>query len=215
VLGHRYLRPQAISTGTSNFFSNLTYALFVVYAVRSLHLSAALVGVAFMGGGIGWLLGSLSSNRLGRRLGVGPTTMLGMACTGPSLLLVPLAPKGFALAFLIASGILGGFGAVVYNIQQVSLRQWITPERMQGRMNAVMRFLVWGTIPLGSLTGGALASTIGIRQALFVGAAGGFTAMLPIVLSPIRGLERFPEPEPEPFEPGIVPPSPMPAAPDA
>jgi hypothetical protein len=82
-------------------------------------------------------------------------------------------------------------------------------------MNAVMRFLVWGTIPLGSLTGGVLASTIGLREALFVGAAGGFTAVLPILLSPIRALERFPEPEPELFEPGVVPPRPMPATPDA
>ena len=65
-----------------------------------------------------------------------------------------------------------GFGAVVYNIQQVSLRQAICPERLQGRMNASMRFLVWGTMPLGSLTGGALAVTIGLRPTLFVGAIG-------------------------------------------
>src|SRR5207249_11785254 len=63
VLGHRLLRPQAISTGVSNFFSNVAYSIFVVYAVRYLHLSAALIGVAFMGGGIGWLLGSLSATR--------------------------------------------------------------------------------------------------------------------------------------------------------
>src|SRR5207244_1825354 len=205
VLGHRLLRPQAISTGVSNFFSNVTYSIFVVYAVRYLHLSAALIGVAFMGGGIGWLIGSLSATRLGA------------ARSGPGILPVPLAPKGFPLPFLIAGGIVGGFGAVVYNIQQVSLRQTITPERLQGRMNAAMRFLVWGTIPLGSLTGGALASTIGLRETLFVGAIGGFTSVLPIILSPIRGLEGFPEPEQdhEPFEPGVVPAAPMPAAPDA
>src|SRR5207244_5757021 len=108
---------------------------------------------------------------------------------------VPLAPKGFPLPFLIAGGIVGGFGAVVYNIQQVSLRQTITPERLQGRMNAVMRFLVWGTIPLGSLTGGALASTIGLRETLFVGACGSALAILPDALSPIRSVRTFPEPE--------------------
>jgi MFS family permease len=195
VLWHRYLLPQAISTGTSNFFSNVVFSIFVVYAVRSLHLSAGLIGVVFMGGGIGWLLGSVFANRLGSGLGVGRTTILGIAMTGPSALLVALAPKGFPMPFLVASTIVGGFGAVVYNIQQVSLRQAITPERMQGRMNAVMRFLVWGTIPLGSLTGGALASTVGLRATLFVAAVGGFTAILPIVLSQIRTLQTFPEPE--------------------
>ena len=74
---------------------------------------------------------------------------------------------------------LSGFGAVVYNIQQVSLRQAITPERLQGRMNASMRFFVWGTIPLGSLVGGALATAFGVRTALIVGACLGFVALLP------------------------------------
>jgi hypothetical protein len=100
-----------------------------------------------------------------------------------------------------------GFGAVVYNIQQVSLRQAITPERLQGRMNASMRFIVWGTIPLGSLTGGALASTIGLRPALFVGAIVAFSSVLPILLSPLRSLRAFPELEETPLlhEAGLVP----------
>jgi MFS family permease len=221
VFGHRYLLPQAISTGTANFFTNVVYSIYVVYAVRSLHLSAALIGVAFMGGGIGWLVGSLSANRLGSALGVGRATILGSGVAGPSALLVPLAPHSLPLPFLIAAGIGGGFGAVVYNIQQVSLRQAITPERLQGRMNAVMRFLVWGTIPLGSLTGGVLATTIGLRETLFVGAFGEFTAVLPIVLSQIRKLVTFPEPEvpatatEAAAEGGIVGPVPARAGPDA
>ena len=87
VLGHRLLRPQAIATGTSNFFSNLVFAIFIVYAVRRLGMSAAAVGLVFSLGSIGWLLGSMSADRIRRRLGVGLTTTLGMACTGPSLLL--------------------------------------------------------------------------------------------------------------------------------
>ena len=198
VLGHRLLRPQAIATGTSNFFSNLVFAIFIVYAVRRLGMSAAAVGLVFSLGSTGWLLGSMSADRIRRRLGVGLTTTLGMACTGPSLLLIPLAPKSFPSPVLIAGVAIGAWGAVVYNITQVSLRQTITPQRMQGRMNAVMRFLVWGTIPLGSLTGGALGTALGLRTALFIGAAGGFTAILPIVLSPIRSLHEFPEPEEPP-----------------
>ena len=90
------------------------------------------------------------------------------------------------------SGMLGGFGAVVYNIQQVSLRQAITPERLQGRMNASMRFFVWGTIPLGSLVGGVLATAFGVRTAILVGACLGFVSLLPILLSPLRTAARVP-----------------------
>jgi hypothetical protein len=85
-------------------------------------------------------------------------------------------------------------------------------------MNAVMRFLVWGTIPLGSLTGGVLASTIGLRETLFVGAAGGLLSALPIVLSRAqRTLGEIPELEPEfsagPGDIAAVPTAPV--APDA
>jgi MFS family permease len=118
-----------------------------------------------------------------------------MALTGPSVLVTAIAPSSFPLPFVVAGGLLGGFGAVVYNIAQVSFRQAITPERIQGRMNSVMRFIVWGTIPLGNLTGGVLASTIGLRETLFVGAAGGFLAVIPLVFSPIRTLRDMPEPE--------------------
>ena len=196
VLRHRYLLPQALSTGCSNFFSNIGFAILLVYAHRRLGLSASLIGIAFSLGALGWMIGASQAARLRRLFGVGGATLIGLAVGEPGALLVPFAPKGnAAVAFLVASGILGGFGAVVYNIQQVSLRQAITPARIQGRMNATMRFLVWGTIPLGSLTGGVLAATVGLRTTLFVGAIGQFVAVVPIVFSPIRGLRDFPEPE--------------------
>jgi hypothetical protein len=66
---------------------------------------------------------------------------------------------------------------------------------MQGRMNSVMRFLVWGPIPLGALVGGAIATSFGLRAALIVGAVGGFTSTIPIIFSPIRKLREMPEPE--------------------
>ncbi len=194
VLGHPLLRAQAASTGTSNFFWTVAFSIYLVYAVRRLHLSPGLIGLAFAIGNVGWLAGAFASGPMQRRFGIGRTTIIASLISGPSALLVPLAPKSFPLPFLILSGALSGFGMVVYNITQVSLRQAITPERMQGRMNAVMRFLVWGTIPLGSLVGGALASTIGLRPTLFLG-GGAMLAVLPIVLSPIRSLQAFPEPE--------------------
>ena len=87
-----------------------------------------------------------------------------------------------------------GFGGMAYNITQVSLRQAITPERLQGRMNASMRWIVWGTIPLGTLTGGALGGAYGLRTALWVGAIGGLFTFLPVLLSSVRSIRDMPEP---------------------
>jgi MFS family permease len=208
VLHHRLLFPQAMSTGISNFFSSLGGAILIVYAHRVLGMTSGAIGLAFSLGAIGWMVGAAKADWFRRKLGVGGATMFGAALSGPAGLLVPFAWKGFPIPFLVASSAVMGFGAVVYNIQMVSLRQAITPERLQGRMNASMRFLVWGTMPLGMLVGGTLASTVGLRTALFVGAIGGFSSLIPIVLSPIRSLREFPEPEPDVpllHEPGLVP----------
>ena len=98
---------------------------------------------------------------------------------------------------LTASFFLGSFAGVVYNINQVSLRQAITPERIQGRMNATMRFLVWGTIPIGQVIGGIVATALGARGALVVGGVLGCFAFVPILFSSVRTLERIPTPQPE------------------
>jgi MFS family permease len=193
VVKHPYLRPQAISTGTSNFFSNVAFSIVLVFAYRTLGMSVGLIGVVFAIGSAGWLAGAALSPRMQKWLGVGGATILGAALSGPGTLIVALTPKSFPVPFFIAGMAIGGAGAVIYNIQQVSLRQAITPERMQGRMNSVMRFLVWGPIPLGALVGGAIATSFGLRTALVVGAVGGFTSTIPIIFSPIRKLKEMPE----------------------
>ena len=119
------------------------------------------------------MLAAFTANRISGRLGVGRTIILSSVIGGPTFLLVPFAPHGHAaLAVIVPALVVGSFTDVVYNIAQVSLRQAITPERIQGRMNSVMRFIVWGTIPLGSITGGALASRIGLKETLISAGSG-------------------------------------------
>jgi predicted MFS family arabinose efflux permease len=103
---------------------------------------------------------------------------------------------------LVAGTFLFGWAAMAYNISQVSLRQAITPERLQGRMNASMRWIVWGTMPLGSLLGGALATAYSLRFALWVGAIGGLFTFLPVLLSSVRTIKEMPEPVTEPSPAG-------------
>jgi MFS family permease len=213
VLGHRLLRWIAASTATYNFFGNLLFAILLVYAVRDLGMSAGLIGVILAVGNVGFLAGAVTATRISRRIGVGPAIVAAQVC-GMAILLIPLAPEDAegAIPFLVAALTVSGFGVVVYNVTQVSLRQAITPERLQGRMNSVMRFIVWGVIPLGNLAGGALASLYGLRAAIWVGAVGCCLAALPVLLSPVRSVMRVPEPAEAAAEdearvgPGLAPP---------
>jgi MFS family permease len=199
VIRNPYLRAISACTGTSNFFWSMGGALLVVYAVRELQMSPAALGLAFSLGNAGPLLAAFTTNRISGRFGVGPTILWTSMLFSAAMLFIPLASKELAVPFLVASGVLGGFAAVAYNITQVSFRQAICPERMQGRMNAVIRFLVWGTMPLGALLGGALATWLGLRPALWVAAVGALFTFLPILFSPVRTLREIPEPVEEPL----------------
>jgi MFS family permease len=193
VARNEYLRPSMIYVATVNFFSMVLSSVLLVYAVRELDLSPATIGLVLAVGNIGFLAGAVFAPRISARLGIGPTLILSGFVGGAACFLAPLAPPSNAIPFLIGFGAIAGFGAVVYNVTGISFFQAITPDRLLGRMNASRRFVVWGVIPLGSLAGGALASTIGLRETLFVGAAGASVAFLPLLFSPLRSVRRPPE----------------------
>jgi MFS family permease len=200
VIRHEYVRGMAASVAIFNFFGNVGGAIILVYFVRELGLSAATIGLVFALGNVGFLVGAFVAKRIETRIGVGRTIVGSMVLSVPGLLLVPLAPKDFAVPLLVASGLIVGFAIVLYNVTAISLMQAITPDRLLGRMNASRRFLVWGVIPLGALVGGVLASTIGLRPTLFVGAIGASLAVLPLLFSPVRSLTRIPdEPQSSPI----------------
>ncbi len=194
VLGNPYLRGIAVATGTSNLFNNIAFATFIVYAVRELGLSATEIGIIFGIGNVGAVVGAVTGDRWGKRFGLGRTIVVSMFLGAPAILLIAVAPKDSPVPFLIAAGVLSGFAGVVYNINQVSFRQAITPQTMQGRMNATMRFIVWGTIPIGQLIGGVIATAMSLSAALWVGALGEFLAVVPLLLSPVHSLKVMPEP---------------------
>jgi MFS family permease len=198
VLGHPYLRYIAASTGLSNLFSNIAFATFAVFAYRTLGLTPFLVGLIGGLGSTGVLVGALVAGRISARIGVGRTILWSAVLSGPATLLAAVAQPATAVPILTAAFFLGSFTSVVYNISQVSLRQAITPQRIQGRMNATMRFLVWGTIPIGQIVGGVLATAVGVREAVIVGGALGCVAFVPILFSPVRSLWRIPTPETAP-----------------
>jgi MFS family permease len=198
VWHHSLLRPIAFCTATSNLASSMTAAVILVFAVRVLGLNAGTIGLIFAIGNVGFFLGAFLSQRAARWLGVGPTIVWSALVFSTPPLLVPLASPGTAFPLLVAAIALGGFGGAVYNINQVSLRQAITAERMQGKMNATMRFMVWGTLPIGGFVGGVLGGAIGLRPTLWVAAIGGLAAFFPPLFSPVRKLREIPAFEEEP-----------------
>ena len=195
VLGNRYLRAIAPCTGLFNLFGNIGFVVLLIYLVEELGLSPGTIGIIFAFGNLGVLAGALSAERIQRRIGIGPAIVTSAFFSAFPLVLVALAPREAPAPFLVAGLALGTFTGVVYNVNQVSLRQAITPERMQGRMNATMRFIVWGTIPIGTLAGGILGGLIGLQATIWVAGIGSFVGFLPVLFSPVRTLQRIPEPE--------------------
>ncbi len=104
---------------------------------------------------------------------------------------MPLAPRALPLPALIAAQLLQSFGVVVYNINQASLRQAVTPTAMQGRAAAATRFISWSTLALGPLAGGLLATGVGPQVTLGVGALAALIALIPLALSPLRTLHTL------------------------
>jgi MFS family permease len=161
--------------------------------VRRLELSAEVIGFNISCANIGFLIGALTTGWISERLGVGRTLVYSAAFVGPALALIPISPISFPVPLFVVALMLFAFSGVVYNITQLSLRQSITPQRLQGRMNSVMRFIVWGVLPLGQLLGGLLATWIGLRATLVVGAVGGAASWIPVYFSPVRTLEHVQE----------------------
>ena len=199
VLGSRYLRAIAACTGTSNLFGNIGFAIILLYAVSAvsaggLGLNAQEIGIILSIGSVGALVAAVSANRIGRWLGVGPTIVISIGLGAPPALVFALMPPDLAVPLGSAALFLLTFSGVVYNINQVSFRQAITPSPMQGRMNATMRFIVWGTIPVGNLLGGFLGGTIGLQQTVLVSGVLSFIPILPVLFSPVRSIREMPAP---------------------
>jgi MFS family permease len=194
VLDNPILRSIAGCTATSNLFGQATQALYVLYVTRELNLQPAVIGLIFAASGPGALLGALLAAPTAQRFGLGTTILGAITAAQLASLLIPLAggPPAVVTAMLMAASFIAGVGGPMYNINQVSLRQAITADRLQGRMNASMRFIVWGTIPIGALLGGGLAQVFGVMPTIVAMVAAGLTAPAWLVFSPVPRLTRRP-----------------------
>jgi Na+/melibiose symporter-like transporter len=185
------LKALVLCGAVHNFFSRMIEAIVVLYAVDTLDLGPAEIGLVFAAGGPGSFLGALAVERIGRWIGVGRLIVLGQIATGISRLMIPIAAvaggPAASLAVLAASTFVLGFARTTFNISQVSLRVAITEDRLHGRVNATMRFVMWGVTPFGALAGGLLAATVlGLQGTLLVAALGVLVATGPLLVPAIR-----------------------------
>lgn len=192
VLGSRVLSGIAGCTATSNLGSSMAFVVLLIFAYRDLKLSPSLVGVIFSIGSLGVLFGAWVAGSTAKKLGLGRSIAIS-SIAGIGILIVPLALYEPPVLVLAAGQLIAGALTAIYNINQVSLRQAITPDRLQGRMNATMRTIVWGTIPLGSFLGGVLGESIGVVLTIALGAVISMLALFWILLSPVIRLKSIPE----------------------
>ncbi|HIW61614.1 MAG TPA: MFS transporter [Candidatus Stackebrandtia excrementipullorum] len=202
VLRNRLLRAIAMCTAAFNLTHSAYSAMSIVFLARELELSPGVIGLFMSAGGVGGIIGAAVAKRIAASVGQGPAIWMSVAFTTPFCLLLPMATSPWMLIPAGIASVVMTIGVMVYNITQVSFRQALTPDAMLGRMNATVRFLVWGTMPLGALAGGVLGGLVGARGTLWIVGVLSCLAFLPVALSPLRRMKHLPT---EPLdEPGDV-----------
>jgi predicted MFS family arabinose efflux permease len=190
------LRTLLLRTATGALFLGFGGSLYFLFAIRELRISAVLLSIVISVGGASGVFGALAAERLVRRFGFGHTLIGAALLSGGAALLPPLA-RGpvWVCAAILAVAQLGDMAWSIYDINELTLRQAIAPDHLLGRINSAKHLTFRGVLPLGSLAGGALAEVIGIRSAMFVGAAGFLLSTLWLVFSPVRSLRELPRHE--------------------
>lgn len=194
VWGNLLLRINTVVGSISILFDNLAYAAFILYLTRTLNLQPALLGLIFAAAGPGYLVGAVLAERVARRVGVGMAIALALLLSSITSMLIPFisGPAVVVVPLLMAVQFLKTLAYPIANINQVSLRMSITPDELQGRVNAITLFVVFGAAPIGALLGGFLSEWLGLRPTLVVGATGWFLASLWVWFSPLRQLREVP-----------------------
>jgi MFS family permease len=193
--GSPIIRASLLATATINFFNFVFWALFMLYAVRTLDVRPGLLGLVLGAASIGGVLGSIVTGRISRRIGVGPAFVLGCFVFPAPLVLVPLAggPEWAVLGCLFAAEFLSGFGVMILDITAGTIKAALVPDRLRARVSGAYMVVNYGVRPLGALAGGALGTWIGLRPTLWIASVGAILGVLWLLPSPLPRLRDLPE----------------------
>ncbi len=201
--GMRYLwrspiaRSSLLATATINFFNFVFWALFILYATRTLGVRPGVLGLVLGAASIGGVIGSILTRRISRRLGVGPAFVLSCVLFPAPLVLVPLAqgPYWLVLTLLFAAEFLSGFGVMILDITGGSIKTALVPDRLRARVAGAYMVVNYGVRPLGALVGGALGTWIGLRPTLWIASTAAIAGVLWLLPSPLLRMRELPEVE--------------------
>jgi predicted MFS family arabinose efflux permease len=186
------LRTVGVISGIFQFSFAAFMTIYLVFLPRTLELSGAAIGLTLAALGPGALVGSLLAATLPRRLGYGPVLVTAAAIADAALIGVPLLHGSGAVTIVLLVTInftFGVFGQTV-DVCVVVVRQTITPLHLQGRVAATINFATLGLAPIGSLTGGYLATHLNPRTALLITALALLSSPTCMLLSPLARLGR-------------------------
>lgn len=186
VLNDPALRMLATSGLALCVATSMLVTIQPVLLVRDLGVSASLYGLILGVDAVGGVLGGIAAGAATRRLGLGRSIWIPSVVVIPFVALIPFTGEGWALLCYPAGTFAYSLSASIRNVAQMSFRQATCPPELLGRMNATMRFLTWGGMPLGGLLGGALASAFGTRSAAWVAVALIAISTVPVLTKPIR-----------------------------
>jgi MFS family permease len=201
--GMRYLwrspiiRASLLATATINFFNFIFWALFILYATRTLGVRPGALGLVLGAASVGGVIGSLVTGKISRRIGVGPAFALGCVLFPVPLVLVPLAggPYWTVLAFLFAAEFGSGFGVMILDIASGTIKAALVPDRLRARVSGAYMVVNYGVRPVGAIVGGALGTWIGLRTTLWIASVGAVAGALWLLPSPVLRLRELPEQE--------------------
>ena len=196
LMRHPLLRGSVGCAATVNLFTFMISAIYVLYASRTLGLSAGVIGITLGIGAVGALVGAVVAPRIGRRIGLGPAIVLGCLVFSVPFVLLPFATGSTFVkaAILSFAEFVSAFGVMIFDTNANSLTALAVPQRMRARIAGASRVFNYGTRPFGALIGGALAGAIGIRQTLLFAAVGAVLSVIWLFASPIAGTHEMQEP---------------------
>ena len=198
IRGNAIVRAELLGVATLNLFNFMFFALFLLYATRSLHVRPAALGIVLGAASVGTLLGSFVTARISRRIGVGPGFLIGCFLFPAPLILVPAAggPHRLVLLLLFVAEFLSGFGLMLLDILAGAISAGVVPPSLRSRVSGAFMLVNNGVRPLGTAIGGTLGATIGLRPTLWIATVGALAGLLWLLPSPIRTLHDVPEEAP-------------------
>jgi MFS family permease len=187
VLHHPYLAPALRCVTWVNAFTFMVSAVVLVFASRTLGLSAGTIGLALGIGAVGGVAGALAAAPVARRIGTGRTIAVGALLFTLPMAALALAggSRLSAAAVLACVEAVSGFGVMLFDVNLNAVQAVVTPDAARGRVVGAFTTINYGIRPVGAVVGGLLADLVGVRPTLVIGGVGGALAVLWLLRTPL------------------------------